>query len=146
MSVRWSSGVRPAVICSGDMEAGVPTNSPVIVMPGCSGTRANPKSLMRRRPLRDRSRFDGLMSWWIPPLSCACSSASATSATIRATVSKYPAPQPSEEEPRSGDPASRRPPRTNGAVSSNSGDGGSTAWGAGLHPPAKPGSPQALVE
>ena len=41
-------GMRPAVICSGLMYAGVPTNSPVTVIPGCSSIRARPKSVMRQ--------------------------------------------------------------------------------------------------
>jgi len=44
------------------MNIGVPMNSPVIVMPGCSSIRASPKSLMLNRPAGDSSRFDGLMS------------------------------------------------------------------------------------
>ena len=43
MSVRWSNGARPAVICSGDMYSGEPTSSPLIVMPGCSSILASPK-------------------------------------------------------------------------------------------------------
>ena len=51
---------RPAVICSGDMY-GVPTNSPVTVMPGRSSTRASPKSLTASRP-EDSRMLAGLTS------------------------------------------------------------------------------------
>src|SRR5262249_234404 len=60
--------------------------------------RARPKSLMLKRPADDRSRLEGLMSRWITLFLWAWSRASATSAIMRATVSKYLLPEPSSED------------------------------------------------
>ncbi len=46
---------------------------------------ARPKSATQAVPRESSRRFDGLMSRWSTPRSCACASASATSAPIRAT-------------------------------------------------------------
>ena len=70
----------------------MPRKAPLTVSRGSSVTRARPKSVRQSRPSFASSRLAGLTSRWTIPRAWAWCSASATSASRRATVSNQRLP------------------------------------------------------
>ena len=68
--------------CSGDMKAGVPIDSPCIVIDDSPEMRAIPKSATRIPPSGSMRMLLGLMSRWTTPASWASASASAAATPI----------------------------------------------------------------